>query len=138
MIWTGSMTEMEAAAPATPEVPDKLYFRIGEVSRLVGVPAHVLRFWETEFPVLAPKKSGTGHRLYRRKEVVLLLEIKQLLYDKRYTIEGAKLYLKGRGKQERRERSQPPLERQGSLFGYSPAAWEEVRKELASILETLK
>jgi len=58
MIWTGSMTEMEAAAPATPEVPDKLYFRIGEVSRLVGVPAHVLRFWETEFPVLAPKEVG--------------------------------------------------------------------------------
>jgi DNA-binding transcriptional MerR regulator len=138
MFWTDSMTEMEAAAPVAPEVPDKLYFRIGEVSRLVGVPAHVLRFWESEFPELAPKKSGTGHRLYRRKEVVLLLEIKQLLYDKRYTIEGAKLYLKTRGKQERRERSQAPLEQQGNLFGYSPAAWEEVRKELASILETLK
>jgi len=63
MIWTGSMTEMEAAAPATPEVPDKLYFRIGEVSRLVGVPAHVLRFWETEFPVLAPRsrEPATGY-----------------------------------------------------------------------------
>jgi len=96
-----------------------------------GVPGDDL-----ELPAeLSPR---SGHRLYRRKEVVLLLEIKQLLYDKRYTIEGAKLYLKGRGKQERRERSQPPLERQGSLFGYSPAAWEEVRKELASILETLK
>jgi DNA-binding transcriptional MerR regulator len=138
MIGTGSMTETEAAAPAMPEVPDKLYFRIGEVSRLVGVPSHVLRFWETEIPELAPKKSGTGHRLYRRKEVVLLLEIKQLLYDKRYTIEGAKLYLKTHGKQMRRERNQAPREQQGNLFGYSPAAWEEVRKELASILETLK
>src|SRR5271168_1395475 len=75
------------------EIPDKLYFRIGEVSRLAGIKPYVLRFWETEFPGLGPKKSGTGHRLYRRKDVELVLEIKRLLYDKRYTIEGARKYL---------------------------------------------
>src|SRR5271155_2589027 len=73
-----------------PEIPDKLYFRIGEVADLLGVEPYVLRYWESEFPKLAPKKSGTGHRLYRRKDVELLLKIKDLLYEKRYTIEGAR------------------------------------------------
>src|SRR5579872_5194545 len=76
-----------------PEIPDKLYFRIGEVSRLAGIKPYVLRFWETEFSALGPKKSGKGHRLYRRKDVELVLEIKRLLYDKRFTIEGARKYL---------------------------------------------
>src|SRR5499427_6678312 len=76
-------------------LPDKIYFRIGEVSELVGVEPYVLRYWETEFPNVGPKKSGTGHRMYRRKEVELLLEIKYLLYEKKYTIEGARLYLQG-------------------------------------------
>src|ERR1700690_2743839 len=74
----------------SPEIPDKLYFRIGEVAGLLAVEPYVLRYWETEFPKLAPKKSGTGHRLYRRKDVELLLRIKHLLYEKRYTIEGAR------------------------------------------------
>ncbi|MCC6539603.1 MAG: MerR family transcriptional regulator [Bryobacterales bacterium] len=73
-------------------IPDKLYFRIGEVAQLAGVEPYVLRFWEGEFPQLAPKKSGTGHRLYRRKDVELILEVKRLLYEKRYTIEGARLH----------------------------------------------
>ena len=81
--------------PATPqaqepEIPNKLYFRIGEVARLAGIKPYVLRFWETEFGGLGPKKSGTGHRLYRRKDVELVLEIKRLLYEKRFTIEGAR------------------------------------------------
>src|SRR6476646_7283200 len=80
------------------EIPDKLYFRIGEVARLAGIKPYVLRFWETEFPSLGPKKSGTGHRLYRRKEVELVLEIKRLLYEKRYTIEGARKFLESRPK----------------------------------------
>ena len=78
-----------AARAGTPEIPDKLYFKIGEVSEILGVEAYVLRYWESEFPQLSPKKSGTGHRLYRRKDVELLLRIKQLLYEKRFTIEGA-------------------------------------------------
>ena len=79
------------------EIPDKLYFRIGEVARLAGIKPYVLRFWETEFSALDPKKSGTGHRLYRRKEVQLVLEIKRLLYEKRYTIEGARKFLDSAG-----------------------------------------
>ncbi len=125
---------------AAPEIPDKLYFRIGEVSHLIGVPAYVLRYWETEFPSLAPKKSGTGHRLYRRKEVELLLEIKHLLYEKRYTIEGARQHLDARAKPARRERSSSKVTAQGDLFppSYAPAGLAAVRQELASILKLLK
>src|ERR1700675_5015214 len=80
------------------EIPDKLYFRIGEVARLAGIKPYVLRFWETEFPALGPKKSGTGHRLFRRKDVELVLEIKRLLYERRFTIEGARKHLEERAK----------------------------------------
>ena len=88
-----------AAGELRPEIPDKLYFRIGEVSRLAGIKPYVLRFWETEFSSLGPKKSGKGHRLYRRKDVELVLEIKRLLYDLRYTIEGARKYLDSRSRE---------------------------------------
>src|SRR5579871_4952691 len=83
---------------AATEIPDKLYFRIGDVARLAGIKPYVLRFWETEFPGLGPKKSGTGHRLYRRKDVEMVLEIKQLLYEQRFTIEGARKHLETRAK----------------------------------------
>src|SRR5215467_5472064 len=79
---------------AAPEIPDKLFFRIGEVSQLVGVEPYVLRYWESEFPGLSPKKSNTGQRMFRRKDVELLLNIKQLLYEKKFTIEGARKALK--------------------------------------------
>lgn len=75
-------------------VPDRLYFRIGEVSDLLEVPAYVLRFWETEFPALAPKKSSTGQRMYRRKDVENLLQVKHLLYEEGFTIAGAKQHMK--------------------------------------------
>jgi DNA-binding transcriptional MerR regulator len=119
-----------------PEIPDKLYFRIGEVSRLVGVKPYVLRYWETEFPSLAPKKSGSGQRSYRRREVELLLEIKRLLYEKRYTIEGARRYLENAGKSQRPRSS--PKEAQGDLFAAPAADLAEIRKELAAILELMK
>jgi DNA-binding transcriptional MerR regulator len=80
-------------APA-PVIPDKLYFRIGDVARLCEVPAYVLRFWETEFPNLKPNKGGTGQRLYRRKDVETALRIKHLLYDLGYTIPGARQVFK--------------------------------------------
>src|SRR5271166_5919452 len=92
-----------------PEIPDKLYFRIGEVSRLAGIKPYVLRFWETEFSSLGPKKSGKGHRLYRRKDVELVLEIKRLLYDKRYTIEGARKYLDSRSREGAAHSAGKPL-----------------------------
>ena len=72
------------------EIPDKLYFRIGEVAKLCEVPAYVLRFWEGEFPQLKPNKCGTGQRLYRRRDVEMALRIKTLLYDEGYTIPGAR------------------------------------------------
>src|SRR5579863_857474 len=96
----------DMAAEPMQEIPDKLYFRIGDVARLAGIKPYVLRFWETEFPSLGPKKSGTGHRLYRRKDVELVLEIKQLLHEKRYTIEGARKFLDARGR-DARGKSEP-------------------------------
>ena len=75
-------------------IPDKLYFRIGEVSSLCKLPAYVLRFWETEFPQLKPVKSSSGQRMYRRKDVETLLRIKTLLYEEGFTIAGARQQLR--------------------------------------------
>jgi DNA-binding transcriptional MerR regulator len=80
--------------PSGSEIPDKLYFRIGEVARLCEVPAYVLRFWESEFPQLKPHKGGTGQRLYRRRDVEMALRVKTLLYDEGYTIPGARQIFK--------------------------------------------
>jgi DNA-binding transcriptional MerR regulator len=71
-------------------IPEKLFFKIGEVCELAGVQAHVLRYWETEFPTLAPQKNRAGQRTYRRRDVEMALRIKELLYDEQYTIAGAK------------------------------------------------
>jgi DNA-binding transcriptional MerR regulator len=76
------------------DLPDRLYFKIGEVARLVGVKPYVLRYWESEFSVLRPSKTRSRHRLYRRKDVETLLEIRHLLYAERYTIAGAKRRLR--------------------------------------------
>jgi len=82
------------------DIPDKLYFRIGEVSRLCDVPAYVLRFWESEFPNLKPHKGGTGQRLYRRRDVETALRIKSLLYSEGYTIPGARQVFKSELRQK--------------------------------------
>ena len=71
-------------------IPEKIYFKIGEVCDLVGVQAHVLRYWETEFPMLSPQKNKSGQRSYRRRDVEMALRIKQLLYNEMFTIAGAK------------------------------------------------
>jgi DNA-binding transcriptional MerR regulator len=76
------------------ELPNKLYFRIGEVAKIVGVKPYVLRYWETEFSILKPGKTPSRHRLYRRRDVEMLLEIKTLLYEEGFTIAGAKKKLK--------------------------------------------
>jgi DNA-binding transcriptional MerR regulator len=133
-----------SAAPQ--EIPDKLYFRIGEVARLAGIKPYVLRFWETEFPSLGPKKSGTGHRLYRRKEVEMVLEIKRLLYEKRFTIEGARKFLETRGKTESArpaKAAKPAKKVQAELFAAGPSPFidsflQDIRKELLAIAEMLK
>jgi len=77
-----------------PKLPDKLYFRIGEVAKIVGVKPYVLRYWETEFSALKPGKTPSRHRLYRRRDIETLLEIKRLLYQEGFTIAGAKKRLK--------------------------------------------
>jgi DNA-binding transcriptional MerR regulator len=129
------------------EIPDKLYFRIGDVARLAGIKPYVLRFWETEFPSLGPKKSGTGHRLYRRKDVQLVFEIKALLYEKRFTIEGARKFLDTRAKAEpaaaatgKRSKAavKKPAKGQAGLFDVPNSALDGVRKELADILQLLR
>jgi DNA-binding transcriptional MerR regulator len=126
------MTDV-APEPESPEIPDKLYFKIGEVADILGVEPYVLRYWESEFPQLSPKKSGTGHRLYRRKDVELLLRIKHLLYEKRFTIEGARQTLRG-GTPNSKPASEVPG--QQSLFPADPLP--DIRRELAEILEMLK
>ncbi len=88
-------------------VPDKLYFRIGEVARLCRLPAYVLRFWETEFPQLRPVKSSTGQRMYRKRDVEFVLRIKTLLYEDGFTIAGARAQLRDDGKSERNQTALP-------------------------------
>jgi DNA-binding transcriptional MerR regulator len=126
-----------ARGSEAPEIPDKLYFRIGEVSRVSGVKPHVLRYWETEFSGIAPRKSGSSHRLYRRKDVELILEIKRLLYEERFTIEGARKFLGQRSK--RAPVKVAPVPDQGKLFG--PPSEEllgRIRTELTEILKMLR
>ena len=85
-----------------PRIPDKFHFKIGEVSRILGVKPYVLRFWESEFRI-TPAKNQSQHRVYKRQEVETLLEIKHLLYDERFTIEGARVKLKERMKERQKQ-----------------------------------
>lgn len=131
----GAKAKTKAARNGTREtvvVPDKLYFRIGEVARLCNVPTYVLRFWQTEFPQLAPKKSSTGQRLFRRKDVEMALRIKQLLYEEGFTIAGAR--------QQLRIDVRPGKNQQGLPFLVSAADGNKlklVRAGLQEILTTL-
>ena len=88
-------------------IPDKLFFRIGEVSKICSLPAYVLRFWETEFPQLKPNKGNTGQRVYRRKDVENVVRVKKLLYAEGYTIQGARQLLKSEAKRDRSQSSLP-------------------------------
>lgn len=85
------------------QIPDKLYFKIGEVSQITGIKTYVLRYWETEFPI-GPRKSRTGQRLYRREDIEKVLEIRRLLYDEGFTVVGARKHLQGGGSQGEDER----------------------------------
>ena len=78
------------------KIPDKLYFKIGEVSKISGLPSHVLRFWESEFKKIKPRRTTAGQRSYTQKDVAMILEIKHLLHEKKFTIEGARKYLSSR------------------------------------------
>jgi DNA-binding transcriptional MerR regulator len=105
------------------QLPDKLYFKIGEVAKLVGVKPYVLRYWETEFSIVRPGKSRSRHRLYRRKDVETLLEIRRLLYTERFTIEGAKRRLREAGR----------AAGDGGARSGEPAVLADVREELLAL-----
>jgi DNA-binding transcriptional MerR regulator len=111
-------------------IPDKLFFRIGEVSDLTRTKTYVLRYWETEFPMLKPSKSRTGHRLYRRQDVETVFEIKRLLYNEGFTIEGARKHLAG---------NLEGSEAEGSSVRSSSVGQQlkSVRRELLGILTIL-
>jgi len=93
-----------------PRLPDKIYFKIGEVSNIIGVKPYVLRYWESEFELLKPGKAPSRHRLYKKKDVDLLMQIKKLLYSDGYTIEGARKKLKEVKKEDRRQLRLPLLD----------------------------
>jgi DNA-binding transcriptional MerR regulator len=113
------------------QIPDKFHFKIGEVSRILGVKPYVLRFWETEFRI-TPAKNQSQHRVYKRQEVETLLEIKRLLYEERFTIEGARMkmkeQLKDRQKQLKLDLAENPYR----------ATLRHVKKDLARIKAILK
>ena len=115
---------------AFPDIPDKFYFKIGEVSSLLGVKPYVVRFWESEF-ALTPAKNSSKHRVYKRHEVETLLEIKKLLYDERFTIEGAQKKLKGRMKEKSQQLDLNLQERK------QRAVLQKVKKDLEKIREML-
>jgi DNA-binding transcriptional MerR regulator len=131
------MEDLAQTPLVDPEIPNKLYFRIGEVAKLAGIKPYVLRFWESEFNGLGPKKSGTGHRLYRRKDVEMVLEIKRLLYEKRFTIEGARKMLDSKPKRDLSHKPVAVPRRQGELFGVNTAFHQDLRRELGELIEIL-
>jgi DNA-binding transcriptional MerR regulator len=111
-------------------IPDKLYFRIGEVASLCRLPAYVLRFWETEFPQLRPVKSSTGQRMYRKRDVESVVRIKKLLYEDGFTIAGARVQLREETKSDRSQTALP--------FPVSPSVnVAHLRHELQQILHIL-
>jgi DNA-binding transcriptional MerR regulator len=111
----------------TTTIPDKMYLRIGEVSEITGLPASVLRYWESEFTALAPKKSSTGQRLYTKKDIEQVLEIKKLLYAEKLTIEGARKRIDGKRRSRKTEESNESL----------ASVLEEVRLELRGLRDLL-
>src|SRR6202795_4075002 len=111
-------------------IPDKLYFRIGEVTSLCRLPAYVLRFWETEFPQLKPVKSSTGQRMYRKRDVASVVRITELLYEDGFIIAGTRMQLREETKSERNQTALP--------FPMKPAvSVAHLRQELQQILHTL-
>src|ERR1039457_3301145 len=111
-------------------IPDKLYFRIGEVAQLCRLPAYVLRFWETEFPQLKPVKGSTGQRMYRKRDVESVVRIKKLLYEDGFTIPGARTQLREEMKSDRHQSALP-------FPGSASVSVAHLRNELQQILQIL-
>jgi DNA-binding transcriptional MerR regulator len=126
-------------APETPSIPDRLYFKIGDVARICGLETYVLRFWETQFPQLKPNKSGTGQRLYRRRDVEMALEIKRLVHGEGYTLLGAKQALEQPHRSPSPQASLPlapgePAKRRDQIAAAIGHARAELR-EIAGLLQ---
>jgi len=120
----------KASRSAEIVIPDKLYFRIGEVASLCRLPAYVLRFWETEFSQLKPVKGSTGQRMYRKRDVESVVRIKKLLYEDGFTIAGARQQLREETKQDRNQATLP--------FPGNPSVnVAHLRNELEQILHIL-
>lgn len=130
------------------QIPDKLFFKIGEVAQLTGTKPHVLRYWESEFKMLRPAKGESGQRIYRRKDVELIFSIKQLLYEENFTIAGAKKQLqrqRATRAESNRSKTKQPKENvsqkttiQQDMFGeQNPVDIDWMRKELMKVLEIL-
>jgi DNA-binding transcriptional MerR regulator len=126
-----------SATRSATAIPDKLYFRIGEVAELCRVETYVLRFWQTEFPQLRPGKSGTGQRLYRKRDVEMALKIKRLLHDEGYTIVGAKSVLSLEAAVPARLRLQPELPLPNMAEAEARGQLEQVRQSLRRELRDL-
>ena len=129
-----------ATLTGSPVIPNRLFFRIGDVGDLAGLEAYVLRYWETEFPSLRPKKTSNGQRQYRRKDVEVVLEIKRLLYDDGYTIAGARKALKDKQKSKKIRAAAKPRAAQAALFGEprdDSESIEMIKKDLKEILTLL-
>jgi DNA-binding transcriptional MerR regulator len=118
-----------------PQLPAKLFFRIGEVARIVEVEPHVLRYWETEFRSIRPKKSARGQRVYTRKDVEALLKVRELLYAHRFTIEGARRKLREGGVEPVEEAA--PSQELGDVRRAREALLE-IRGEIVAFLEELR
>jgi DNA-binding transcriptional MerR regulator len=131
-------------SPNSVEVPEKPFFRIGEVSRLTATKAFVLRYWETEFPMLQPVKSPSGHRLYRRQDIETVFEIKRLLYEEGFTIAGARRHLSGEhsGGNGHSKGSEPqpaaPAARAESFSRAQRKLLLDLHEELLAVLTLLK
>jgi DNA-binding transcriptional MerR regulator len=109
-------------------IPDKLFFKIGEVCDLVGVQAHVLRYWETEFPMLSPQKNQSGQRSYRKKDVEIALKIKQLLYKEMFTIAGARKKLQSESRQGNQPKAAAP--QSGAASSFQPVVGKDGKAQM--------
>ncbi len=114
-------------------LPDKEYFSIGEVSKITQLPSYVIRYWETEFNTLRPQRRESGHRKFTKKDIEHILEIKELLHEKKYTIEGAKKYL---SQQRKNKTDQLKFELKESTEAI--ALLKETKKVIQEILKLLK